>query len=139
MHQPEYRDLQTGEFQLPWTYLHVIKDYVDMAAHLEAVPEAKAVVNFAPILLEQIEDYAQQVGGYLQHRTSLKDPLLMALVSETLPENPEETLKLIKDCLRANRDRQINRYPAFQKLAEMAAWLEQKLSGFKIYQPPISL
>ena len=37
MHQPEYRDLQTGEFKLPWTYLHVIKDYVDMVAHLEAV------------------------------------------------------------------------------------------------------
>ena len=31
MHQPEYRDLQTGAFKLPWTYLHVIKDYVDMA------------------------------------------------------------------------------------------------------------
>ena len=30
MHQPEYRDLQTGEFKLPWTYLHVIKDYVDL-------------------------------------------------------------------------------------------------------------
>ena len=131
MHQPEYRDLQTGEFQLPWTYLHVIKDSLDMAAHLEAVPEAKAVVNFAPILLEQIEDYAQQVGGYLQHRNVLKDPLLMALVSETLPENPEETLKLIKDCLRANRDRQINRYPAFQKLAEMAAWLEQNFQALK--------
>ena len=64
MHQPEYRDLQTGEFVLPWTYLHVIKDYVDMVAHLEAVPEAKAVVNFAPILLEQIEEYANQVNAY---------------------------------------------------------------------------
>ena len=67
MHQPEYRDLQTGEFKLPWTYLHVIKDYVDMVAHLEAVPEAKAVVNFAPILLEQIEEYANQVNGYLHN------------------------------------------------------------------------
>ena len=60
MHQPEYRDLQSGEFKLPWTYLHVIKDYVDMVAHLEAVPNAKAVVNFAPILLEQIEEYAKE-------------------------------------------------------------------------------
>ena len=51
MHQPEYRDLQSGEFKLPWTYLHVMKDYVDMVAHLEAAPEAKVVVNFAPILL----------------------------------------------------------------------------------------
>ncbi|HID49285.1 MAG TPA: hypothetical protein EYP40_06710, partial [Chromatiales bacterium] len=36
MHQPEYRDQRNGEYHLPWTYLHAIKDYVDMAAHLEA-------------------------------------------------------------------------------------------------------
>ena len=53
MHQPDYRDMRTGRVHLPWTYLHATKDYVDMAAHLEAVPEARAVVNFAPILLEQ--------------------------------------------------------------------------------------
>jgi alpha-amylase/alpha-mannosidase (GH57 family) len=49
IHQPEYRDLRTGGFILPWTYLHIIKDHVDMAAHLEAVPDARAVVNFAPV------------------------------------------------------------------------------------------
>ncbi|HMV72409.1 MAG TPA: hypothetical protein PKC08_09565, partial [Pseudomonadales bacterium] len=32
MHQPEYRDLGDGQYQFPWTYLHAIKDYVDMAA-----------------------------------------------------------------------------------------------------------
>ncbi len=125
MHQPEYRDLQTGEFKLPWTYLHVIKDYVDMVAHLEAVPEAKAVVNFAPILLEQIEVYANQVQGYLRNGLAITDPFLAALVAPTIPENPEDRLQLVKDCLRANRDRQINRYPAFQKLVEMSQWLEQ--------------
>ena len=56
MHQPEYRDLRTGVYKLPWTYLHAIKDYVDMVAHLEANPDAHAVVNFAPTMLEQIED-----------------------------------------------------------------------------------
>ena len=125
MHQPEYRDLQTGEFKLPWTYLHVIKDYVDMVAHLEAVPEAKAVVNFAPILLEQIEVYANQVQGYLRNGLAITDPFLAALVAPTIPEAPEDRLQLVKDCLRANRDRQINRYPAFQKLVEMSQWLEQ--------------
>ncbi|MDD1625845.1 MAG: glycoside hydrolase, partial [Methylococcaceae bacterium] len=125
MHQPEYRDLQTGEFKLPWTYLHVIKDYVDMVAHLEAVPEAKAVVNFAPILLEQIEEYANQVNGYLHNGHSIMDPLLAALVAPAIPEDPEDRLKLVKDCMRANRDRQINRYPAFKKLVEMTEWLEQ--------------
>lgn len=125
MHQPEYRDLQTGEFVLPWTYLHVIKDYVDMAAHLEAIPEAKAVVNFAPILLEQIEEYANQINGYLRNNLSIADPLLSALIAPAIPEDPEDRLKLVKDCMRANRDRQINRYPAFKKLIEMTEWLEQ--------------
>lgn len=129
MHQPEYRDLQTGEYQLPWTYLHVIKDYVDMAAHLEANPKAKAVVNFAPILLEQIEDYAGQVSGFLQGRDEIRDPLIAALVADNFPDDPEEKLKLIKDCLRANREHQINRYPEFQKLAEMVGWLEQNFEA----------
>lgn len=125
MHQPEYRDLQTGEFILPWTYLHVIKDYVDMVAHLEAVPRAKAVVNFAPILLEQIEEYARQIHGYLHDRSAIADPLLAALVNDACISDDSETrLKFIKDCLRANRERQINRYPAFKKLAEMADWLD---------------
>lgn len=124
MHQPEYRDLQSGEFKLPWTYLHVIKDYVDMAAHLEAVPQAKAVVNFAPILLEQIEEYAKQVNDYLHDRIEIADPLLAALVDPSIPADPEERMKLVKDCMRANRERQINRYPAFQRLIEMADWLE---------------
>jgi alpha-amylase/alpha-mannosidase (GH57 family) len=34
MHQPPYRDALSGRYVLPWTWLHVIKDYTDMAAHL---------------------------------------------------------------------------------------------------------
>lgn len=123
MHQPEYRDLQTGEFQLPWTYLHVIKDYVDMVAHLENEPKAKAVINFAPILLEQIEDYAQQLNGYLHDKVAIKDTLLAALVMPDIPCDVEERLELIGYCLRANRERQIDRYPAFSQLAQMADWI----------------
>ncbi len=96
MHQPEYRDLASGEFILPWTYLHVIKDYVDMVAHLEAQPHAKAVINFAPILLEQIAEYAQQVSQYLQQQTPIRDAFLAALVSRELPTDAEAKLTLIK-------------------------------------------
>lgn len=92
MHQPEYRDLCSGEFKLPWTYLHVIKDYVDMVAHLETMPEAKAVVNFAPILLEQIEAYANQVNGFLNHGHAIADPMLAALVAPSMPDDPEDRL-----------------------------------------------
>lgn len=116
--------MHSGEFKLPWTYLHVIKDYVDMVAHLEAVPEAKAVVNFAPILLEQIEDYSNQVSGYLHDRIAIKDPLLAALVEPTVSSDAEKRLKLLRDCRKANRERQIERYPAFRKLTEMAEWIQ---------------
>ena len=124
MHQPEYRDLSSGEYKLPCTYLHVIKDYVDMAAHLEANPKAKAVVNFAPILLEQIEDYSKQVNDFLHDGIAIQDPLLAELVSPSVSTNPDDRLKLAKDCIRANRERQVNRYPIYRKLVEMAEWLE---------------
>lgn len=129
MHQPEYRDTQSGEFKLPWTYLHVIKDYVDMVAHLEAVPEARAVVNFAPILLEQIEDYSNQVSNYLQDRVAVRDPLLAALLEPSVSGDIEKRLKLLHDCRKANRDRQINRYPAFRKLMEMSDWIQAHPDG----------
>jgi alpha-amylase/alpha-mannosidase (GH57 family) len=124
MHQPEYRDLQSGEFKLPWTYLHVMKDYVDMVAHLEAAPQAKVVVNFAPILLEQIEEYARQINSFLHDRTPFTDSLLAALADDLeLVNNPA---KIIKDCLKANRERQINRYPQFKHLADTAQLFIEK-------------
>jgi alpha-amylase/alpha-mannosidase (GH57 family) len=123
MHQPQYRDLISGEYQLPWVYLHAIKDYVDMAAHLEAHPRARAVVNFAPILLEQIADYAAQVHGFLTNSLAIRDPLLAALAQPALPVDAESRLPLIKGCLRANETRQIDRFPPYRQLAQMARWL----------------
>ena len=124
MHQPEYRNLQSGDYKLPWTYLHVIKDYVDMVAHLEATPNAKAVVNFAPILLEQIEDYAHQLHDYLRNGTLIKDHLLAALSASEITLNADERLQLIKDCKKANKERQIDRYSKFSHLIKIADDLE---------------
>ncbi len=124
MHQPEYRDLRTGAVHLPWTYLHAIKDYVDMAAHLEAVPKARAVVNFAPILLEQIEDYIGQIVSYLKGDGTIRDPVLAGLAEPALPGNEQTRLRLIRDCLRANRDHMINRFEPYKRLATMADWYE---------------
>ena len=123
MHQPEYREPLGGIYHLPWTYLHAIKDYVDMAAHLEQVPGARAVVNFTPTLLEQIADYARQVRGFLEAGQPISDRLLYALASPVLPTGPAERLELVRACLRANRQRMIDRFPAYASLAELAEWL----------------
>ena len=94
-----------------------------MAAHLEAIPEARAVVNFAPTLLEQIDDYAGQLNDYLDNSTAITDPLLAALAEAVLPSTPEQRIGLIKGCLRANEARLIKRFPAYKRLADYARWL----------------
>lgn len=120
MHQPDYRDIMTGEYYFPWTYLHAIKDYVDMAAHIEAHPAAKAVVNFAPILIEQLDDYAQQIQSHLKHHTKIKDAVLASLVEPVLPAPGSLAFcDLAKKYLRANRERMIERFPVFEELADM--------------------
>ncbi|TGD71499.1 glycoside hydrolase [Mangrovimicrobium sediminis] len=120
MHQPEYRNLRSGKIHLPWTYLHSIKDYVDMAAHIEAVPGARAVVNFAPILLEQIQFYVDQLHQFFDDGGSLGDPLLAALAEPVLPSDRAAQLELVKACLRANRERMIDRFAPFARLAGLA-------------------
>jgi len=117
MHQPQYRDLVSDRYALPWTYLHAIKDYTDMAAHIEAVPAARAVVNFAPLLLEQLDDYVRQIDAYLAGAAPIRDPLLAALVAPPAQLDPEARRLLIRDCLRANEQRIIQRFPAYARLA----------------------
>ncbi|MGO9446116.1 MAG: glycoside hydrolase [Thiobacillaceae bacterium] len=120
MHQPEYRDPVSGEYTQPWTYLHAIKDYTDMAAHIEANPKARAVVNFVPLLLEEIDDYAQHIRAHLELNTRLNDPLLDTL--NEIPSSLAGRAELIRKCLRANAVRLIAPNPAYAQLAELARY-----------------
>jgi alpha-amylase/alpha-mannosidase (GH57 family) len=129
MHQPDYRNIMTGEYYFPWTYLHALKDYVDMVAHLEAQPKARAVFNFAPILLEQLDDYAQQIALYLSKKEKIKDAVLSSLVDENLPlAGTAEFILLAKKYLRANRQRMIERFPIYHELANIADALTEASS-----------
>lgn len=119
MHQPDYRDLPTGTFTLPWTYLHTIKDYADMAMHLEDNPQAHVVVNFTPILLEQIDDYAQQLIRFQKDKSSISDPLLAALASDDLSHDFDKRIELINSCVKINKERVMHRYPAYDRLIQL--------------------
>jgi hypothetical protein len=124
MHQPHYYDATRGTYRQPWTYLHGIKDYVDMAAHLEAEPRARAVVNFAPVLLDQLADYAAQVAAAIADGTPIRDPLLQALAAPAPPTNPDEQRRLIQACRRAHETRVIDRFPIYRGLVELARWFD---------------
>ncbi|MBK9160265.1 MAG: glycoside hydrolase [Nitrosomonadales bacterium] len=115
MHQPDYRDYASGDFVLPWTYLHAIKDYTDMAYHLERHPKVRAVVNFVPILLDQLEDYAEQFAT-----KRLRDPLLRLLIHEDACDlTPKDRHLALDACFRTYHSKMISPYPAYNRLLEL--------------------
>ncbi len=112
MHQPDYRDSITSEYVLPWTYLHAIKDYSDMAYHLEANPKARVSFNFVPILLDQLEDYAAQFKT-----KKMRDPLLALLGAESLEAVSAEHCQLIVDsCFKSHHEKMLAPYKGYQRL-----------------------
>ncbi len=119
MHQPWYQQGIDGDYKLPWVYLHAIKDYEDMVAHLEAHPDMHVVVNFAPVLLEQLDDYASQLKNWLDSGQMMKDPMLNLLAgAKPIPESPHERYQLLCDCQKANAEKMIDPYPDFKRLLE---------------------
>ncbi len=120
MHQPHYREGLKGAYHLPWVYLHGIKDYSDMAAHLERYPAMRAVVNFAPVLLEQLDDYAQQLDVLLKQGKPTQDHMLNLLSGvERIPSDAASRLRIVRHCQRCNALRMIQPYPAFHHLLIM--------------------
>lgn len=122
MHQPDYRDYLTGEFILPWTYLHAIKDYTDMAYHLEQNPKAKANFNFVPVLLDQLEDYTRQFA-----ENTIRDPLLaLFLIEEGVPLTTEQRGLIIESCFKSNHTKLIAPFPPYLHLYDMFKMLEAR-------------
>lgn len=119
MHQPFYREADTGRYHLPWVYLHAMKDYTDMAEILLQIPHAKAVMNYVPSLTHQIEDYAAHLRDFLDGKTSaINDPLLASLAQEQVFDKTSRTY-LLDTCFRLNHDRNMHRYPAYSSLFNM--------------------
>ncbi len=120
MHQPDYRDRSTGIFTMPWVYLHAVKDYSDMAWHLEQNPGMRAVVNFVPVLLDQIEDYCDQFAT-----GRLRDPLLSLLArDENAPLSEMEREHAFGQCFRANHHRLIAPFAPYKHLFDLFQAME---------------
>lgn len=98
-----------------------MKDYTDMAEIIARLPQARAVINYVPSLMVQIEDYASQLRLWLDEaQAELPDPLLSALAHETASYSKEERRYLLKTCFRLNHERNLHRYPAYSRLWSLA-------------------
>ncbi|WP_308387487.1 glycoside hydrolase family 57 protein [Acidithiobacillus sp. AMEEHan] len=120
MHQPDYRDAQ-GTYRFPWTYLHACKDYVDMVAHLEENPLARAVFNFVPVLVEQLDDYAEQF-----RTRQFRDPLLWALATPDLKTLAlADRHSILDQCFRLDPEHMLNPFPAYRRLFDLWQFIRQ--------------
>jgi len=59
MHQPYYKDPETGSYMLPWVRLHAIKDYAALPIIFRGHPGVRHTVNLVPSLLVQVRDYVE--------------------------------------------------------------------------------
>jgi len=57
-HQPYYKNVLTGKYEMPWVRVHGSQEYLDSPKILMEHPGVKVTFNIVPSLMEQIEDYA---------------------------------------------------------------------------------
>jgi alpha-amylase/alpha-mannosidase (GH57 family) len=108
-HQPFYKDLVTGEYRLPWTRLHALKDYYGMVKLLDEFPNVHQNFNLVPSLMLQIEDYA---AGTAQ------DPFLRVAAKPAKDLSVEERRFALQYLFQANPQNVIGRYPRYRELFE---------------------
>ena len=120
MHQPDYRHPESGHFVLPWVLLHTIKDYADMASHLERHPGIRCTVNFVPVLLDQIEDYADQLTS-----GQWRDPLLrIAAHPEPDALDDEDRAWLLDMAFRCHAPTMLEPFAPYRRLRDLLAFVK---------------
>jgi len=112
MHQPFYKDLVSGEYKLPWTRLHALKDYRGMVRILEEFPQVRQTFNVVPSMLAQVEEYAAGQASDAFLRCALKP-------AEDLTEGEQGFI--LRYFFQANLARMIRRYPRYGELYDV--WL----------------
>jgi alpha-amylase/alpha-mannosidase (GH57 family) len=108
-HQPFYKDLVTGQYRLPWTRLHALKDYYGMVKLLDEFPQVHQTFNLVPSLITQIQDY---VSGDAQ------DPFLEVASKPAKDLTQDERRFALQYLFQANPVNVIGRYPRYRELWE---------------------
>lgn len=101
-HQPFYE--KDGEFILPWTRLHGVKDYYDLPLLLNEFPKIKKTYNIVPSLFSQILNYING-KSYDTIQKLTKIP-----AAELKEEGKNQILKLFFLCNENNLIRPYTRY-----------------------------
>src|ERR1700676_1602350 len=109
MHQPQYRDPETGRYVLPWTRLHALKDYWGMVEMLREFPNFHATFNVVPSLGMQLEEYAS---------CTFNEPWFSLAFKNADELTREDKAEIIARAFQVNNERLMSRWPRFVELFE---------------------
>jgi len=109
MHQPFYKDMVTGEYRLPWTRLHALKDYYGMVRLLDEFPHVRQNFNLVPSLVNQIQDYASGQAH---------DPFFNLVAKPAADLSAADKKFALRYLFQANPVNMIGRYPRYRELWE---------------------
>jgi alpha-amylase/alpha-mannosidase (GH57 family) len=123
MHQPFYKDLISGEYKLPWTRMHALKDYYGMARILEDFPRIRQTFNLVPSMMEQVAEYASGEAV---------DPFLHVAMQPAESLNEDERHFLLKHSFYAFPQRMIYRYPRYGELYD-AYQVQKQASNARLF------
>ncbi|SPE41177.1 Glycoside hydrolase, family 57 [Candidatus Sulfopaludibacter sp. SbA3] len=118
MHQPFYKDLVSGEYKLPWTRMHALKDYYGMVRMLEEFPRIHQTFNLVPSMMAQVEEYAAGQAA---------DPFLQLALKPAEGLNDGEKAFLLRHSFYSDPQRMIYRHARYGELYD--AWQAQKSLG----------
>ena len=111
MHQPQYRDPETGRYVLAWTRLHALKDYWGMVAMLKEFPKFHATFNVVPSLGMQLEEYAS--GEF-------NEPWFSLAFKPADDLTREDKAEILARAFQVNHERLMSRWARFVELYEWA-------------------
>ncbi len=103
MHQPWYINPRSGLFEMPWVFLHSIKDYYDMPWILSKY-NLKATFNLVPSLIKQLEIYIESPDKCYLLKTLKKE------VSILLDEEKKYLLNILFSSNLENMIKPFSRY-----------------------------
>jgi alpha-amylase/alpha-mannosidase (GH57 family) len=118
MHQPFYKDLASGEYKLPWTRMHALKDYYGMARILEEFPRIHQTFNLVPSMVAQVDEYASGAA---------RDPFFDVALKPAESLTDAERAFLLRHSFYSDPQHMIYRYPRYGELFD--AWQGQKNAG----------
>lgn len=123
MHQPDYRN-EDGIMQMPWVFLHAIKDYYDMPWMLSRYKNIQATFNITSPLIEQLKLYYKN--------PEQSDKFILLWLQNPSSLKIQERQWLIKICKSSQFDTMVKGLPHYEELYKKDSFSDDELLDLEI-------